>query len=225
MLCPLGDLRVLGQELLERGHLVRLRVRGQSMRPAIRDGQVLWLSPATVSSLQRGDVVLYVQATGRPIIHRIVHRRYSAGEWHFFIAADYASVAGEWVLAAQVLGRVVALERAGRRISLEGWRGRLWGWAFLLLRPLRPLRGRLRRIALRLAGGPYALLRASGLARRLWRPRLERVQLATPEGPLVKYVHRGRTVAAWYPGTGRFWCRKPYDLVIDRPAGEERGHE
>jgi len=44
------------------------------------------------------------------------------------------------------------------------------------------------------------------------------VRLVTDDGPLVKYVHGRRTVACWWPETQRFWCRRPYDLVVRSPA-------
>ena len=65
---------------------------------------------------------------------------------------------------------------------------------------------------------PYRALRRSGLVRRLWRPAIVRIALTTENGPLVKHVSNGRTVAWWRPETGRFRCRRPYDLIIGRPG-------
>jgi hypothetical protein len=33
----------------------------------------------------------------------------------------------------------------------------------------------------------------------------------------VKYVHRSRTVAVWWPERRSFRCRRPYDLIIKSP--------
>jgi hypothetical protein len=38
---------------------------------------------------------------------------------------------------------------------------------------------------------------------------------------VVKYVCGKRTVARWWPETGQFQCRKPYDLIISRPHEHE----
>jgi Peptidase S24-like len=152
LLYPLEEWIALAGELLQCDHTVRLRVRGRSMHPAIRDGEVVWIAPVMGEGLRVGQVVLFRGTNGRPIIHRIVSRQQAGGGWRFLIASDYASVPGEWVSAAQILGRVVALERTGRRIALDGLTGRVWGWAWGLLRPLRPVLGRLRAWANRLAG-------------------------------------------------------------------------
>lgn len=119
-----------------------MRVRGWSMGPAIRDGEVIWLASAQAAQLRRGDVVLYLSGAGRPVIHRVLRRERAAC---FYIAADGVPRQGEWVAGPAICGRVVAVERAGRCISLAGWRGRLEGWFFLALRPFRPLLRSLRR--------------------------------------------------------------------------------
>jgi len=64
---------------------------------------------------------------------------------------------------------------------------------------------------------PYGWLRNSRLVSQLWRPVITRIYITTEDGPLVKYISGRRTVARWWPATGRFHCCKPYDLVIPRP--------
>ena len=66
----------------------------------------------------------------------------------------------------------------------------------------------------------YRRLRASGLIQRVWHPGITRVVVTDGKSLLVKYASRRRTVALWQPETGRFWCCKPFDLVISRPDRE-----
>jgi hypothetical protein len=106
-----------------------------------------------------------------------------------------------------LVGRVSFVIRDGR--TRRVWGGR---WGRLRARLLR-----LRRRVLPIAGWPYRALRASGMVRRFWRPRITQVRLSTDEGPLTKYLHRGRVVARWWPARGHLWFRKPYDLVIAPP--------
>ncbi len=143
-LCPLDDLANLMKALLLQGKIVRLRVRGYSMPPAIRDGEVVWIAPLRPGDIVAGRVVLYLRENGRPIIHRVIRRGRRGGRQILYIGSDRFPGRGEWVSPERVYGRVVALERGGRRVRLDGWRGRLWGWVFLLLRPFRPLIARLR---------------------------------------------------------------------------------
>jgi hypothetical protein len=143
-LCPVVDLAGLAGELLERGKTVRLRVRGWSMSPAIRDGEVVWIAPAQPSRIQPGQVVLYTGAGDRPVIHRVIQRHLCNNELCFSISSDQRVGCSDRIPASRVLGQVTALERGGRRISLLGWRGTMRGLFFLFLRPFRPTIRRLR---------------------------------------------------------------------------------
>jgi hypothetical protein len=75
----------------------------------------------------------------------------------------------------------------------------------------------------RLLGPAYRVLRGSPGVRRLFgklfSPQLKTVRLETVEGPVVKFIHHGRTVARWWPERDHLECQKPYDLVISRPDG------
>ena len=67
----------------------------------------------------------------------------------------------------------------------------------------------------------------------VWKPKIRRVRFCSPEGEYVKYIHRGRTVAVWWPARNECRFRKPFDLVLwrevdrerDRAAAEARGPE
>jgi len=152
LLCPVVDWCDLVGEALHCGKTVRVRVRGWSMHPAIRDGDVVWIASAKVEHLRLGQVLLYSNAAGKPLIHRFIRRGCPTRDPFLCIASDRVPGIAEWVPTTQILGRVVGLERSDRRIALDGLWGRLWGWAFLLLRPLRPLLGRLRGWMRRLGG-------------------------------------------------------------------------
>lgn len=55
----------------------------------------------------------------------------------------------------------------------------------------------------RLLGGAYYRLGRSGWVKRCWHPSFLKVRLRTEDGPLVKYVHHGRTVAQYWPEDNR----------------------
>ncbi len=187
--------------------------RGSSMNGTFRPGDLLYVEAVDSEDVRPGDVVLFFSGDGDVFLtHRVVARTafglLTRGDAHPL--PDPAPVATE-----RLVGRVHFCERQGRvRPVWGGWAGRLW--ATLL---------RLRRRLLQAMGFPYRVLRRSGLVRRLWRPAVKGVHLESAEGPVVKYVHGRRTVACWWPEDGRFWCRRPYDLVIDLPpAPPEAGN-
>jgi hypothetical protein len=111
-------------ELLRAGYSVRFRPSGHSMRPTILDGEVVTVAPISAHAIRRSDILLY-QIKGRVIAHRVtgIKKRQDAG--YSFILRGDALACAERVEEEQVLGRVVAVERDGRRLSLTSQRAKL----------------------------------------------------------------------------------------------------
>jgi hypothetical protein len=84
------------------------------MLPAIRDGECLVVAPASARMIARGDVVLC--ATWRGLVaHRVVAAgAEGASARTFTLRGDASGENDGRVGAAQLLGRVVGVERAGR---------------------------------------------------------------------------------------------------------------
>lgn len=181
---------------------------GSSMHGTFRPGDLLLVNPIAFEALRVGDVVVYYQqkkdVKDVPVVHR-VQEKSDRGVWTRGDAVSTHS--REFVTAADLIGLVSVVWRAGsaRRVR-NGFEGRIWGTALRLWRCLAPW-----------VGWPYRALRRSGMVRRFWNPSIAQIDFATEIGPLVKYVSRGRTVAWWWPQQKCFWCRKPYDLIIERP--------
>lgn len=98
------------------------------MYPVIHNNDIAHIQPASPNEIGPGAVVFYM-VNQRPIVHRIVRRRYADGKPSFLICSDFSGK-GYWVGAENVFGSVMAIERNGRTMSLQGWRGQIWGWAF-----------------------------------------------------------------------------------------------
>ncbi len=195
--------------------------RGPSMAPLFRPGDLLFLRPLPLAALRVGDVVVFAGEADTSVAHRIV-RWSAAGP---ITRGDANSQEDPAVLdAARYIGRVEALERAGKCRRVLNGRAGWW-----LSRALRAGE-RVSRLLRLLFGFPYRRLRASATARRLlWRwvaPRFAMISIQparSGQGRLVKYTHRGRVVARWWPETGRWECRKPYDLFLARPEADPNG--
>jgi hypothetical protein len=188
--------------------LFRLAYRGESMQGIFREGDCLWIEPIPFQEVRVGDVVAFTSGA-KTVAHRVV----AVGDRGLLTRGDAAMGPDPSpVTPDHLLGKVVMRERRGKRCVISGGplgRGRggmLHGIARLrrwLLFPLAPA---------------YRWLRASRWASRVWTPRVGVVRFAGPEGELVKYIHRGQTVARWFPGEQRWTCRKPYDLVLAPPS-------
>lgn len=100
-------LSTLGPDLLARGLPVRFIARGQSMRPALRDGDRLILD-ADTTTVTVGDVVALPD---RPfaVCHRVIAR---IGE-QVLVKGDAVGWPDGWYARDALLARVVGVERAG----------------------------------------------------------------------------------------------------------------
>lgn len=191
----------------------RFLYTGPSMRPTLRPGDLLYVRPVA-SPVTPGDVVVYQDDSSPGFV---VHRVYGcAGPGYRTRGDNNAQADLHPVPLAQMVGRVAIVDRAGRRLPLRAGRPALW--AARLRWFTMPVYRRLARIA----APPYRALRASATVRRFLARclghRLATVRLETPDGPIIKTLCHGSTVAIWQPLSNRFVCRKPYDLVIPHPG-------
>jgi hypothetical protein len=113
----------LAADLLRRGAPLRIKARGGSMLPFLRDGDVALVMPAAGTEIGVGDVICYETAAGRLFLHRVIeHSR------ERFVAKGDALAFTECIDPGQVLGRVVAVQRCGgvKRLDtrIGRWRNR-----------------------------------------------------------------------------------------------------
>lgn len=112
--------RTVVRELLQAGHSVRFRASGRSMWPLIRSEDLLHVEPADPARLRKGDVVLSLTARGLTA-HRLTHIEGDAARFH--TRGDHAPAGDDPFDRHELLGRVVATERAGVRWTLSSRSG------------------------------------------------------------------------------------------------------
>ena len=95
----------------EKGASFRFQAPGFSMTPAIRDGDVITVSPLGEIIPRRGDVLAF-RHPERPqmLVHRVLH----AKEKKYFIKGDNCPTADGWIPAENVLGIITKVERRGK---------------------------------------------------------------------------------------------------------------
>ena len=122
---------------LAAGRSVRIRLKGTSMTPLLRDGRdEVIVVPCVESELKPMDVVLF-RYRGAHVLHRIVCREGS----RLLIQGDGSMVARERCVVTDVVGKVGSVIRpSGRVLSVSSWRWRLpsllWCRLGILRRPL-----------------------------------------------------------------------------------------
>jgi signal peptidase I len=107
------------------------------MHPTIRHGDLITVEPVAPSNLKRGDIILYRLQNGF-IAHRLVNIEERDGcGLTFFLRGDASTTCDAPVKPAQVLGKIVCLERGHRRIDPYSSKVRLWSMLYLWLARLR----------------------------------------------------------------------------------------
>jgi len=107
------------QELLratiERGASLRTTVRGFSMSPFIKDGDVLTIAPMDQRAPRVGEVIAFVSPLGgRMAVHRVVSRQNDG----WLLRGDNSTTNDGVLDLEDMLGRVVRVERDGRDVQL-----------------------------------------------------------------------------------------------------------
>ena len=120
----------------EKGASFRFQAKGYSMTPAIRNGDIITISPLKGLMPRRGDVVAF-RHPERPqmLVHRVLHTNVKK----YFIKGDNCSAADGWIPAENILGLISRVERQGKA---RPWPNRAtpspWANGYLLLYPLWP---------------------------------------------------------------------------------------
>lgn len=195
---------------LEPGAAERL-YRGRSMRGTFVPGDGLVIAAVGMAAVCCGDVVVFAARDGMTESRDVVHRVVCVCTEGLITRGDSNHFEDPVPVKADNLVGVVTHARRGRRLIpvAGGWRG-MWRAR------VRRVRGLVRRVLGRVARKPYHALRVLGLVRRIWQPTTRVLVVRYDHGPLAKVLVAGRSVASINLTTGRFVCRKPYDLVLRR---------
>lgn len=175
----------------------------------------------SINELQNGDVIIFQKIEKNKTKNILVHRVLSISKNKLVTRGDNNPKNDEEpVTEENLIGKVTHYERNGKTHKV--WNGKLG-----LLRA-RVLHGRLYLIKATkfFLRKPYRMLKKTGIISKLWRPEIETIHFETQEGPLVKYIHKGRTVASCWTDSNCWWFHRPYDFVIYPPLfRKERGRE
>jgi signal peptidase I len=130
--CGGADFYELSKDVLARGACLRFQARGGSMRPLIRDGDILEVQPVEVAEVRVGDVIFFRGHRENMLAHRLVNKtRAEDGETKLIAKGDSASQFDRPVRPNQLFGKVISIERGQKRVELDSGLIKLIGllWA------------------------------------------------------------------------------------------------
>ena len=108
---------------LRAGRSLCFTMSTSSMRPALAPGDKVLVSAALPDELRPGDIVVRKVANAR-IAHRLIGSYTSGNEIHLITKGDNALKADDPWQATQLVGKVIAIERAGHKKSAHFARAR-----------------------------------------------------------------------------------------------------
>lgn len=124
----------LSELLLRSGRQVQFRAAGFSMHPTIQDGDLVRVASVSRDRIRVGTIVFY-QAGGVPVVHRVVGIRKFAGRTLLTLRGDACASPDAPVEGHQILGKVLAIQRGERFLSADARYGYLMHRVRLLARP------------------------------------------------------------------------------------------
>ena len=108
----------LAVETLNSSGELRLRAMGSSMIPSLWPGDVLIIQQLLMGAAEVGEIVLF-QREGRFYIHRLERRICGRDGERWVTRGDAVAACDLPVESAEVLGRVVSVERNGAQFKVE----------------------------------------------------------------------------------------------------------
>jgi len=107
---------------------LRLRATGASMLPAVWPGDILSVRNHDTAEALPGDIVLFARE-GRLVAHRVVERTLCQDRIQWVTRGDSVSDNDAPISSHELLGRVTAIERGSRRLTLhQSLASRLASW-------------------------------------------------------------------------------------------------
>lgn len=107
----------IAKQLQDHGR-VHLLVRGSSMQPWVRPGDIALIRRMGIEEVRCGDVVLF-QREDRLFVHRLVEKRGTLREAKFLAKGDAHPGPDGVVNSDLFLGRVTCIYRGDKRIDLD----------------------------------------------------------------------------------------------------------
>lgn len=180
------------------------------MKGTFKLGDKLIVEKVAFKQLKKGDVIIY-RRTREDQNDFIAHRVTGIFSKGLITRGDNCfNHDSDPVTNENVIGRVIRYDRKEK--IHRAWNGSIGRIRATLLHARQHAVGQLKCIL----SNPHIMLKKTGIIAKLWHPEIELIQFETPDGPLIKYLHYGKTVAIFQKSNSRFCIKQLFDLVVIR---------
>jgi signal peptidase I len=110
----------LFEDILNSDSNLRVKVTGRSMSPFLHGEEILTIKKVPYTSLRRGDLILFKNHLGYPVLHRIIKKKQDQDDVVTFqTKGDAMIVFDEPVRNNKILGKVCKIEDGSKYINME----------------------------------------------------------------------------------------------------------
>jgi len=182
--------------------------RGSSMKGTFKPGDRLTIEAIPFSRIHKGDLIIF-RKTINGKTEFVVHRVKGISPNGLVMRGDNARFNDQKLVEKEgVIGKVVAYDRNTKCKSVHN--GLLGRVRALFLHTRFNFKQNLKSLLRK----PYRALNQSGVVAKIWRPDIQVLYFDTHFGPLIKYIHRNRTVALYWVEERKWSFHFPFSLMI-----------
>jgi signal peptidase I len=169
--------------------------QGNSMKGTFRTVDFLTIEPCNLKNLRIGDIIAFTKDNEEDnkddlVVHRIIR----VGEGHLSTKGDNNRRPDILpVSASNLIGKVVAFERKGKTYRVRN------GIAGLIRARMGYVFRRICYLLICKVRRHLPVKKIRNIIFILWKPEIQKIKFSTTDGPLIKWVHRNRTIATWLP--------------------------
>ena len=106
-------------DLLQTGYALRFTAQGPSMKPLIREGDIVLIEPIGSKQVNLSEIVFFVNQQSKTVLHRVLSKKKTGGKYLFLLKGDQVAKADGYFEHSNIKGRLKGLERAGSYLSLD----------------------------------------------------------------------------------------------------------
>lgn len=115
-----NELLEMAESLLDDNHSLMINMKGFSMFPTLRPGDVGKVEKCLAEEVKAGDILVF-KSNGKLIAHRLIRKKSDKGREVFITQGDNNSFFDQPFVNEELIGKITSFERSGKTISVDSF--------------------------------------------------------------------------------------------------------